>query len=176
MQYFVALGANLGEPEKAFNNAAALIAQEIGRISAYSSLYETAALLHPLNNSPQPDYLNAVVALDSQFHPPAALDRLIEIEKRLGRLSTAAVWAPRIIDLDLLAAEFQVIESARLVLPHPEMHKRDFVLMPLSEVAPKWRHPVSGQTVREMLKSMPSPGLVKSVRPWKQGGNPRAIL
>ncbi len=112
---------------------------------AASSWYSTAAV--PV--SEQPDYINGVIIVESGLEPRACLARLQEIEARVGRVR----WernAARVLDLDLVAAGDLVMESEVLTLPHPRMAERAFVLEPLCEIAPGWRHPVLGLTAREL--------------------------
>ena len=121
-----------------------------------------------------PDFVNAVAALDTELDPAGLLVRLLAVETRLGRRRPAR-WAPRTCDLDLLAVdgtilpdratlarwmaldlgEAQRLEPPQLILPHPRLHERAFVLVPLLDVAPDWRHPLTGKDVREMLAALP---------------------
>ena len=128
---FVALGANLGNAERALREAlAALNAAPGVRVARASSLYRTA----PVDSS-GPDYLNAVAELATTLSAPALLDALQAIENGAGR-ERPYRNAPRTLDLDLLLYGEAHIDSARLTVPHPRMHARAFVLVPLAEIAP----------------------------------------
>ena len=152
MEIVVALGANLGNRAETFSQAIKEISNRIGVVKAVSKFIETKALVLP-GSDPQPDYLNGVVVVETSRTPLEALDILLHIEQGLGRIRglTELRWQPRTLDLDLICAENLVINSEKLTLPHPELHKRRFVLEPLLEVAPKWRHPILDKTVEEML-------------------------
>ncbi|MDR2092060.1 MAG: 2-amino-4-hydroxy-6-hydroxymethyldihydropteridine diphosphokinase [Azoarcus sp.] len=129
----VAFGANLGDPFAALDGAlAALAALPDTRIAARSAFYRSA----PLGVADeQPDYINAVIALDTGLAPQALLDALLAVEAAGGRTRDAAL-APRAIDLDLLLHGDTVLQTQTLTLPHPRMHQRAFVLLPLADIAP----------------------------------------
>lgn len=130
---YVALGANLGNPiltvKSAIGNLAALAETE--RV-ATSSLYRTS----PVGLKNQPDFINAVVALETQLSPAALLEQLFVIELQFGRQRSVRN-APRTLDLDLLLHGDCVLATSQLTLPHPRMHERAFVLAPLAEIAPQ---------------------------------------
>jgi 2-amino-4-hydroxy-6-hydroxymethyldihydropteridine diphosphokinase len=128
----VALGANLANPELTVKAAIAAldgIAQST-RVAA-SSLYRTA----PVGLKHQPDFINAVATLDTQLEPRALLDELFAIEQQFGRRRSIRN-APRTLDLDLLLYDDATLDTPDLILPHPRMHQRAFVLAPLAEIAP----------------------------------------
>lgn len=140
---FVAFGANLGDPVAAFKNAmVALESLPDTCINAHSELYRTA----PVGTGPQPDYLNAVVELGTTLPPSDLLEWLLTIEREAGRTREAA-QAPRTLDLDLLLYDEKVIDMPGLQIPHPRMHERAFVLVPLSEIAPDAVIPGHGPVV-----------------------------
>jgi 2-amino-4-hydroxy-6-hydroxymethyldihydropteridine diphosphokinase len=160
---FVALGANLGDPLKSLRWARRALA-EVGRLEGASSLYRTA----PVGGPPgQPDYLNAVLELAPfEACPERFLEVLLELERRYGRVRTER-WGPRTLDLDLLAWGERVQQSPTLVLPHPRMMGRAFVLAPLCELAPAWRHPVTGLRACEVLQTCAdASGVVKTKLSW----------
>ncbi|MEK0083183.1 2-amino-4-hydroxy-6-hydroxymethyldihydropteridine diphosphokinase [Benzoatithermus flavus] len=153
----VALGANLGDRQATLERAVALIAAEIGTVVARSRWLETPALIHPDDPARSyPDFLNGAVLVRTGLAAPEILRRLHAIEARLGRdrSKETARWRPRLIDLDLIAVEDLVVDAPDLRLPHPEMHKRDFVLAPFCEVWPDWRHPELGRTAKELLTAL----------------------
>ncbi|MBK9020462.1 MAG: 2-amino-4-hydroxy-6-hydroxymethyldihydropteridine diphosphokinase [Sulfuritalea sp.] len=143
---FIALGANLGDPVTTVN-AAILALRQLPRTRfvAASSLYRTA----PVGLRHQPDFINAVVALDAVSPAPTLLDDLFDIEARFGR-SRSVKNAPRTLDLDLLLYGDETSDDPLLTLPHPRLHERAFVLAPLSEIAPDLFIPGRG-AVRELL-------------------------
>lgn len=150
----VALGANLGPREATFAAALAALAAEVGPIRARSRWIETEPLV-PRGDDParHPRYLNGAVLLVSRLDPATVLARLLAIERRLGRdrRREHGRWQPRPIDLDLLLMEDLVRDAPDPVLPHPRLHERRFVLEPLVEIWPDWRHPRLGLTARELL-------------------------
>lgn len=154
---YIGLGANLQDPPAQLRAALALLAQGPGvTLIAQSSLYRSA----PLGPGPQPDYCNAVCAVETQLDPDALLSRLHEVERALGRERPPQRWAPRLIDLDLLHYEGVTRRSGRLVLPHPELHQRNFVVQPLAEIAPDLVLPGLG-AVRELARRLGDAGLAR---------------
>jgi 2-amino-4-hydroxy-6-hydroxymethyldihydropteridine diphosphokinase len=149
------LGSNLGNREANLEAArAALVAYDIAEVIA-SGIYETPALMP--EGAPEDwniPFLNQVIAIETHHAPEALLICLKNIEAELGRAPRSR-WAPREIDIDILAYEDQVIITDSLVLPHPHMDVRRFVLEPLAEIAPGWRHPVLEKTAKEMLAELP---------------------
>jgi len=101
--------------------------------------------------TPQPDFLNMAVQLETDLEPPELLEKLLGIERKLGRVRTLR-WGPRTLDLDLLLFEDMTIRSPGLTVPHPEMSRRGFVLAPLTEIAPDVKHPETGHTIRQMYE------------------------
>ena len=150
----VALGANLGDREATLARAVELIGDEIGPVEARSAWLATEALIHPDDPATAyPPYLNGVLLARTALEPEEVLRRLHAIEARLGRDRSreTARWRPRTVDLDLVALDDVTLDTPELRLPHPEMHKRRFVLAPMAEVWPDWRHPRLGATTAELL-------------------------
>lgn len=144
---YVALGANLGEPRATIAQALVALSDIAATaVVARSSLYQTA----PVGLKHQPDFINAVAAVDTTLTPLALLDALFELEARFGR-SRSLPNAPRTLDLDLLLHGDERMDEARLTLPHARMHERAFVLAPLAEIAPNCEIPGHG-TVTELLE------------------------
>jgi 2-amino-4-hydroxy-6-hydroxymethyldihydropteridine diphosphokinase len=104
----------------------------------------------------QPAYLNAVVALKTELDPEALIDELHGIERAFGRKRDQSK-GPRTLDLDLIAMEEQVVSSERLTVPHPALAERAFVVFPLRDVSPHWRHPLSGATIDELAQQLVEP-------------------
>lgn len=153
----IALGGNLGDRQKYLEDAAVEISNRVGIIKRRSSWYETEALCHPLSAfTKQPSYLNGALLVETSLTPEEALTELLEIEKNLGRRRgvSSPKWAPRTVDLDLIAAESLVISTNSLTLPHAEMHKRFFVLQPLVEILPDWKHPILGKSAQDLLYTL----------------------
>ena len=129
---FIALGSNLGDPERKVRQGLAALADlPRTRVAAASSLYRSA----PLGPAGQPDFVNAVAQLSTGLAPQALLAALLAVERRFGR-ERSFPNAPRTLDLDLLLYDAQSIDEPGLAVPHPRMHRRAFVLAPLIEIAP----------------------------------------
>ena len=137
---YVALGANLGDPAATIRAAFGALANlPESRVVHCSSLYRTA----PVGNTEQPEFINAVAALETTLAPESLLDALFDIEARFGRIR-AEKNGPRTLDLDLLLYNNQQLNWPRLTLPHPRLHLRAFVLYPLAELAPDLQLPGRG--------------------------------
>jgi 2-amino-4-hydroxy-6-hydroxymethyldihydropteridine diphosphokinase len=119
-------------------------------ITACSRIWESA----PVPASDQPWYNNAIVRLDTDLPAHLLMDELKAIEEQFGRVRMTRNEA-RVLDLDLIAANDEVFETDKLVLPHPRMHERAFVLMPLREIAPEWVHPVLKKPINDLIAALP---------------------
>ena len=147
---YIALGANLGDRQANMDRAVNALGETAGvRVTKMSSLIENPAVGGPEGSPP---FLNGVVEVETDLPPRQLLDRLLEIERSLGR-ERREKWGPRVIDLDLLLYGDQVIAEPHLQVPHPLMHERRFVIEPLVEIAPQVVHPVLNKTMRELLNS-----------------------
>lgn len=150
MIYFLALGSNMGDRRSNMEQAIALL-ERIGRVLKVSSIYETT----PVAMAPDAgNFYNLVLSLDSDLSPYELLKVIKEIEKKMGRDVTTPAAShnkPRTMDIDILLAEEQVINTEDLTIPHKEMHRRDFVLVPLNEIAPPVIHPVLKQKISEIF-------------------------
>ncbi|WP_100278008.1 2-amino-4-hydroxy-6-hydroxymethyldihydropteridine diphosphokinase [Mariprofundus aestuarium] len=153
---FIAFGGNLGDVKAAFISARSMIeALPDTKLIQSSLLYRTP----PVGPTGQPDYLNAVIAIEIGLAPLELLDALQAIELAHGRRRKEH-WGARTLDLDIIAIDTETIEMERLTVPHPFMFERQFVLRPLCDLAPEWQHPELGQTVAERLKEVIAAGEV----------------
>ena len=152
---FLGLGANEGDRLEALSTAVALLdATEGIVVDAASPVYETEA--HVLSGQPpQPDHLNAVIALRTTFLPAILLQRLRALERAAGRDPAASRWSPRPLDLDLLLYGAAVIDTEQLGVPHPRLTLRRFVLQPLADLAPDLIVPGLGTSVADLLARCP---------------------
>ncbi len=131
MSAYVGFGANLGDPARTLRAAAAELGPRVGAIEAASGIYRT----RPVGLENQPDFRNAVARVRTALSAERLLDVLLAVESEFGRVRDVR-WGPRTLDLDLLWYEGEERDDARLTLPHPRAHEREFVLRPLAELAP----------------------------------------
>lgn len=152
---FIGLGSNLDDPKGQLLRAIeALRSLPQSRLTAVSHLYRSA----PMGPADQPDYVNAVAMLDTRLTPLELLDALQHIERAQGRVRGAVRWGARTLDLDLLLYGCERIDSERLQVPHPGMGERNFVLYPLSELAPELVLP-DGRSLLQLQAGCPRDGL-----------------
>jgi 2-amino-4-hydroxy-6-hydroxymethyldihydropteridine diphosphokinase len=156
---FIGLGSNLGDRTATLRTAIQRL-EALGRITGISSLYET----EPVGYLEQPSFLNAVVALETALTPADLLRALLGIERDLGRVRSFPN-APRTLDLDLLLVDNVILDTPDLTLPHPRLHGRAFVLVPLAEIAAQVVHPGSGKTMQKLLRALPDQGGVEVYAP-----------
>lgn len=150
---FIGLGSNLGDRSDYLSRAVEQL-KKIPKISVMtvSFWHETT----PIGGPPQGAFLNGVVKIETSLTPEALLTQLQSIEQVLGRPKQREPWGPRVIDLDLLTYDDLIMDTPALTIPHPQMHKRSFVLTPLAEIAPEWQHPKLKRTAQELLAEMPT--------------------
>lgn len=151
---YLALGTNLGDRRANLRTAIEALPPEV-EVLAESKIYETP----PWGVEDQPAFLNMAVKAGTDLMPPALLAQLKKLETGLGRTQTFR-WGPRLIDIDILFYDDLVFESEGLVVPHPRLHERAFVLVPLADIAPDLVHPALGKTVRELLEGLDRTGIV----------------
>lgn len=162
---FIGIGSNLGDSLELCRRACQLLNGEPELwITARSPFYRTA----PYGHTDQPEFLNAVIQARTRLSPRSLLEHLLNIEQRLGR-KRREKWGPRTIDLDLLFYGGERIQEEGLEVPHPDLANRAFVLAPLCDLAPNWIHPLTGQTVRELLEALaPLPPMEKlDLKLWR---------
>ena len=166
---FLGLGGNIpsqrfGPPRATLEAALVALAQQGVQVRRRSRWYRS----RPLPDDGQPWYVNGVAELETSLGPGELLAHLLEVERQFGR-ERRERWAPRVIDLDLLAYDdlstWGSAAGAGPVVPHPRLHERAFVLVPLAELAPAWRHPVLGRTALEMQAALPSGQFVAALEP-----------
>ena len=151
----IALGGNIGDVRNSFDSACEMLGNTCN-ITAKSKLYTTPALVDD-GAKAQPDYLNAVIHVVSTLTPSDLLAELHRIEAANGR-ERKEHWGSRTLDLDLLDYEGFTSTNPALMLPHPELHQRLFVLLPLSDVIPNWVHPTRNQSVSQMIETLKQQG------------------
>lgn len=162
-QAYIGIGSNLGDREATIRKAVDQLAEmPQSSLVRLSSLYDS----DPVGLLDQPPFLNTVALLETDLTPQQLLWNLNLVEHRLGRVRTRH-WGPRTIDLDILFYSNLVLDEPDLVIPHPEVENRAFVLIPLNEIDPFLPHPRTGLVVSEMLKSLKSyPAVRRRGRLW----------
>jgi 2-amino-4-hydroxy-6-hydroxymethyldihydropteridine diphosphokinase len=160
-QVIIALGSNLNDPHKQLCKALKFLGNLSDDKVMKSAIYRS----EPVGPS-ENDFLNAVVAIETELKPDKLFERLKEQEKKQGRPSRYPKWTARTLDLDIIAFDDLVIETDTLIIPHQEYKSRLFVLLPLKDVKPDWRDPVSAQHVDELIKQAPKLDIVKTTLNW----------
>lgn len=147
---YISFGSNLGDREQNITTALHLIKQEHAiKLKRVSNLYET----EPVGYKNQDWFLNGVARIETLLLPEELLDRLQWIERKLGK-EIKIKWGPRTIDLDILLYSNTILDSPDLQIPHRLMHKRAFVLVPLSQIAPNVLHPILNKTIKALLTDL----------------------
>jgi 2-amino-4-hydroxy-6-hydroxymethyldihydropteridine diphosphokinase len=144
---FIGIGSNLGDRRNNLESAISRIGEETGIIKGISSLYET----EPWGFETENYFLNMVVKVNTPLEPKELLESLLVIEKDMGRIRNNKDYSSRIIDLDILFYEDFIIAEGGLTIPHPHIHNRRFVLVPMAEIAPGFVHPVLNKTIISLL-------------------------
>ena len=152
MQVYLGLGSNIGNREQTLLAAVNMINERMGKVISLSAFYTTK----PDGFESENHFLNAVCSIETLLIPEEILEKTQTIEKELGRTAKShkGIYHDRTIDIDILLMEDLVMETEKLTIPHPLMHKRDFVLTPLAEIAPDLTHPVLKKKIIEIFKTL----------------------
>lgn len=153
---YLLLGSNMGNSKKQLSGAVKHINKRIGKVLRQSQLYVTAAW----GNTSQPDFLNQVIVVETKLAASQAIETILSIEKEMGRVRTVKN-APRVIDIDILFFNKEIINHKNLVVPHREIQNRRFVLVPMNELSPNLKHPVFQQSIHHLLQNCKDPLNVK---------------
>jgi 2-amino-4-hydroxy-6-hydroxymethyldihydropteridine diphosphokinase len=145
---YLLLGANLEDPKKQLAAAVQAIQEQIGTIVQQSSIYITESWG---TEEKQPDYLNQVLAVQSEWSAQEVLQKTQRIEEKLGRVRHKK-WEARVIDIDILFYEDAIIDLPNLKIPHPLFQERNFAMVPMNEIAPNYIHPVFNKNITELLR------------------------
>lgn len=148
---YIGIGSNIGNREENCQKALELIIKSGIKVKKCSSMIET----EPWGVKEQPRFINMAIEIETELNPEELLGLLKKIEGTLGRRQTTR-WGPREIDLDILLYDDMILKTPELEIPHPLLHKREFVLQPLAEIAPDKIHPVFKKSVKELLLNLQS--------------------
>ena len=154
---FLGVGSNLGNRENNLEQAIARIAEYIGPVLKSSSIYIT----EPWGFKAEEEFLNIVVKIGTKLTPSGILGRILMIESLLGRVRDNKQYTSRLIDIDILLYEDKIVDEESLKIPHPLLHKRKFVLVPLCEIESEMIHPVLNKSIAELLESCEDQSEVK---------------
>lgn len=153
------LGSNMGDRKMSMEGAVSLLSERIGPIESLSGMFESP----PWGYESDAVYINCCVAIHTALDPLDLMDIALEIEREMGRIREGSGYSDRVIDVDLLLCGDLVVDHPRLIIPHPRMSLRRFVLLPLAEIAPDLLHPVSGLSISELLERCPDQSLLTPV-------------
>jgi len=142
------LGGNIGDRISNLEKAKIMLQEKAGKIIRSSGVYETASW----GNIDQPPFLNQVIIIETIFSAEETMNAILSIENKLGRIRTQKN-ASRIIDIDILFFNEDIFQTKDITIPHPEMQNRNFVLFPLNEISPQFKHPILKKTVHELFLS-----------------------
>ena len=157
---YLLLGGNLGSRLINLKKARQLLEKQVGKVVKYSKVYETASW----GNIDQPDFLNQVLLIETKLTAEKIMEQILFIENKMGRVRSKKN-ASRIIDIDILFFNEEVIEAKNIIIPHPQIQNRNFVLYPLNDLIPRFKHPVLNKTVHELLLQCNDPLAVHIYEP-----------
>ena len=143
---YLLLGSNLGDSKSYIENAKSNILQQIGLISKQSSYYSTAAW----GQTEQSDFINQVILVDTHLNATDTIEIILNIEAKMGRVRKEKN-EPRLIDIDILFFNNDILNSPSLTIPHPLLQERNFVLQPMNELSPAFMHPIFNKTINELM-------------------------
>ena len=157
---FLSLGSNEGDRIQWLKKAIDMIVSSCGPFTRLSSVYETAAW----GITDQPDFLNMVIRIKTTLNPHELLEAILAIEVALGR-KREVKWGPRIIDIDILLYNYEIVDTSELTIPHPFLQERRFILVPLAQIASSYIHPKVNMSISQLLADCPDTLEVKSKGP-----------
>jgi 2-amino-4-hydroxy-6-hydroxymethyldihydropteridine diphosphokinase len=157
MRVFLGIGSNLGDRELNLRNAVSMMGELIGSVISASSVWET----EPWGFTSESFFLNMVIEVETELKPSGVLGRILMTEAKMGRLRSGKGYASREIDIDILFYGSRIMNTRSLVIPHPKLHRRRFVLEPMNEIAPGFIHPVFGRDIRTLLKECTDKGRIE---------------
>ena len=155
---YLLLGSNIGNSQQQLSKAVLNIEKKIGAIKRRSGIYQTEAW----GKTDQPDFLNQIILVETILNPAQVMQTILAIEKEMGRVRTEKN-APRIIDIDILFFDKLIISEEDLIIPHPAIQIRRFVLIPLNELSPNFIHPILKKTNHQLLLKCPDKLDVKKI-------------
>lgn len=156
---YLLLGSNLGDKAANLQLACRLIGERIGQLKSKSSVYQTA----PWGFVHEEQFLNQCLAVETLLNPQEVLKQILRIEQELGRFRTQQRWEARVIDVDILLFNNDVVEEKNLRIPHPHLAERRFALTPLNEIACQMTHPVFKVSIHELLERCPDQLFVQAI-------------
>jgi 2-amino-4-hydroxy-6-hydroxymethyldihydropteridine diphosphokinase len=160
---YLLLGGNMGDKRWVFDRATSLLGERVGKITCRSAIYET----EPWGFESSDLFWNQVLELQVDISAPKVLQKTLQIEQELGRTRKINQYDSRVIDIDILFYDDQVIELPELVIPHPRIQERKFVLVPLNEIIPEMVHPVLQKSIHQLLAECPDPLKVEKIKDSK---------
>jgi 2-amino-4-hydroxy-6-hydroxymethyldihydropteridine diphosphokinase len=160
---FIGLGSNLGDRVENLREAKSRIGELIGPVVEESPVYET----EPWGFESDNEFLNMVLCAETALSPSGLLGRILMIESQLGRIRGEARYSSRNIDIDILLYNSEIINETALIIPHPRMHERRFVLVPLNEIASELKHPVLKKSIKELLYACSDTSKVELFKEWQ---------
>lgn len=156
---YLGIGGNIGNKQKNFEKVYLLVKNKLGKIELASSIYETP----PWGFQSKDNFWNQIIQIETQKTPEELLSIIHEIEDAFGRIRGKTQFSSRKMDIDILYFDDIFIESNKLIIPHPRIHQRKFVLVPLTEIAPDFKHPLLRMTNIEMLENCKDGSMIKKV-------------